>query len=165
MQSKMNNIKIFFLLAVSVLLQGCGSGGSMFKGLLPTGSYLSWNNVTLVAEDDANLNSAIAVDVVMLHDEETLGLLQNMPATKWFASRDDLLKTFPKGLSFQTAELVPGQTLQLKLDMFQQKRQVGTLVFANYLTPGEHRVRVDFLKGQVLIQLSTKSFTVVTSNP
>ena len=137
----------------------------MFKGLLPTGSYLSWNNVTLVAEDDANLNSAIAVDVVMLHDEETLGLLQNMPATKWFASRDDLLKTFPKGLSFQTAELVPGQTLQLKLDMFQQKRQVGTLVFANYLTPGEHRVRVDFLKGQVLIQLSTKSFTVVTSNP
>ena len=137
----------------------------MFKGILPEGSYLSWSSVTLVAADDANLNSALAVDVVMLHDEETLGLVQNLPAAKWFATKDDLLKTFPKGLSYQTAELVPEQTLQMKQDMFLQKRQVGTIVFANYLTPGEHRVRVDQLKGQLLIQLGTKSFTVVTANP
>ncbi len=147
------------------MLAACGSTNGMFKGILPEGSYLSWSSVTLVADDDANLNSAVAVDVVMLHDEDTLGLVQNLPAAKWFATKDDLLKTFPKGLSYQTAELVPEQTLQIKQEMFLQKRQVATIVFANYLTPGEHRVRVDQLKGQLLIQLGTKTFTVVTTNP
>ncbi len=158
------NYKYLLMSVVFFVLTGCGSSGSTFKGVVPAGSYLAWNSVTVAADVDANLNSAIAVDVVMLHDEETLGLVQNMSAAKWFATRDDLLKTFPKSLSFQTAELVPGQTLQLKQDMFLQKRQVGTIVFANYLTPGEHRMRVDPLQGQLLIQLLTKTFTVVTTN-
>lgn len=159
------NYKKFFILGVFLFLFGCGSSGSVFKGVVPVGSYLSWSSVTVAADADANLNSAIAVDVVMLHDEEILGLVQNLPAAKWFATRDDLVKTFPKSLSFQTVEMVPGQTLQLKQDMFLQKRQVGTMVFANYLTPGEHRMRVDPLLGQVLIQLATKTFTVVTAAP
>ena len=119
----------------------------------------------MVADADANLNSAVAVDVVMLHDDETLGLVQNLPAAKWFATRDDLYKTFPNGFSFQSAEVVPGQTLQIKQDIFLQKRQVATIVFANYLSPGEHRVRVDQLKGHVLLKLSTKTLSVVTTNP
>jgi type VI secretion system protein len=101
---------------------------------------------------------------VMLHDEETLGLVQNLSAAKWFAAREDLFKTFPQGLSYQSVELVPGQTLPLPQNMFLQKRQVATLVFANYLTPGEHRVRVDQLQGQLVIQLGTKTFTVATAN-
>ena len=165
MQFQMNHLKLLLILMIASMLAACGSTNGMLKGILPAGSYLSWSSLTLVSDEDANSNSAIAVDVVMLHDEESLGLLQNLPASKWFATRDDLLKTFPKGLSFQTVELAPGQTLQMKQDMFLQKRQVGTLVFANYLTPGEHRVRVDQLKGQLMIQLSTKSFTVMTVQP
>lgn len=165
MQFKMKYIKQFILLAASCLLAACGSTSGLFKGILPEGTHLSWSSVTLSAEDDANLNSALAVDVVMLHDDEALGLVQNLSASKWFATRDDLFKTFPKGFTFQSAEVVPGQTLQMKQDIFQQKRQTATIVFANYLTPGEHRVRVDQLKGQILIQLGAQTLTVVTANP
>jgi type VI secretion system protein len=161
----MKYIKKLIVLGFSCLLAACGSTNGMFKGILPEGTHLSWSSVTLSAEEDVNLNSPVAVDVVMLHDEETLGLVQNLPASKWFATRDDLLKTFPKGFTFQSVEVVPGQTLQMKQDIFQQKRQTATIVFANYLTPGEHRVRVDQLKGQILIQLGAKTLTVVTVNP
>ena len=161
----MKCIKIFILTSLLGLLSACGSTSSVFKGVLPQGQHLSWDSVTLAADADANLNSAVAVDLVMLHDDETLGLVQNLPAAKWFATRDDLFKTFPKGLTFQSVEVVPGQTLQIKQDIFLQKRQTATLVFANYLTPGEHRVRVDQLKGHVLLQLGSKTLTVVTTNP
>jgi type VI secretion system protein len=160
----MKKYQIVFVVALSLLLAACSSPKRMFNALVPTGNYLAWSSVTLVAQEDANLNSALAVDVVMLHDEETLGLVQSLSAAKWFATRDDLLKTFPLGLSVQSVELVPGQTLPLHNAMFEQKRQVATLVFSNFLTPGEHRMRVDPLQGQLLVQLNHRDFTVTTAN-
>lgn len=160
----MKKYQIVFVLMLSLMLTACSSPKRLFNALVPTGSYLSWSGVTLVAQEDANLNSALAVDVVMLHDEETLGLVQNLSAAKWFATRDDLLKTFPLGLSVQSVELVPGQTLPLQNAMFAKKRQVATLVFANFLTPGEHRMRVDPMRGQLLVQLNHRDFTVSTVN-
>lgn len=160
----MKKFQLVFIVLLALLFAGCSSPKRLFNALVPTGNYLSWSSVTLVADEDANLNSALAVDVVMLHDEETLGLVQNLPATKWFATREDLHKTFPQGLSYQSVELVPGQTLPLDQTMFAQKRQVATLVFANFLTPGEHRMRVDQLQGQLLVQLNNRAFTVTTVN-
>ena len=160
----MKKFQIVFVVVFSLLLAACSSPKRLFNALVPTGNYLTWSSVTLVAQEDANLNSALAVDVVMLHDEETLGLVQNLSAAKWFATRDDLLKTFPQSLSIQSVELVPGQTLPLQNTMFAQKRQVATLIFANFLTPGEHRMRVDSLQGQLLVQLNNRAFTVTTVN-
>jgi type VI secretion system protein len=156
----MKNTKFLLFIVLSLLLAGCAGSKRLLGAMVPTGDYLLWSSVTLVADEATNLNSALAVDVVMLHDEETLGLVQNMSAAKWFAAREDLAKTFPQGMSYQSAELVPGQTLPIKQEMFLQKRQVATFVFANYLTPGEHRVRVDQLQGQLVVQLANKAFSV-----
>ena len=38
------------------------------------------------------------------------------------------------------------------------------MIFADYLTPGEHRVRVDQLQGEMLVQLGARAFTVTAQS-
>ena len=90
-------------------LAGCALPGFLtFKG-----TKLGWSEVTLSAAPGANQNSPIAVDVVLVFEDDMLERLVELPATKWFGVRADLRKTFPKSLSYRTWELVPGQTIQL----------------------------------------------------
>ncbi|MDO9360749.1 MAG: hypothetical protein Q7T70_17385 [Polaromonas sp.] len=124
------------------------------------GNRLDWKGMTVIAADGANLNTPVALDVVMLRDDATLGMVSALSASKWFSSRVDLSKTFPEGLSYQSMEIVPGQTLKLPASTFGASRLVGVILFADYLTPGEHRVRVDQMQGDILVQLGARSFSV-----
>jgi type VI secretion system protein len=90
------------------LLSGCA-----WLGL--SGEKAKWSEVTLSASDDANDNSPVAVDIVMVSDAAMLARVAEMPASKWFAGRDDLVHTFPKDLRFQSWEIVPGQRMVVQL--------------------------------------------------
>jgi hypothetical protein len=48
---------------------------------------------------------------------------------------------------------------------FSASRQIGVFIFADYLTAGEHRVRADQLKGDILVQLGSRSFSVTALQP
>lgn len=146
-------------------LSACSILSGISGYFLPKGGRLDWTGLTLIASKDANLNSALAVDLVLLRDEATMAAVAAMSAQKWFASRTDLLKTFPDGLRYVSMELAPGQTLQLEPNKFGAQRLVGAFVFADYLTPGEHRMRVDQLEGSVVVYLEPKSFLVKTALP
>jgi type VI secretion system protein len=124
------------------------------------GSRLDWNGMTVIAAEGANLNTPVALDVVLLRDDASLGMVSALSASKWFSSRADLAKTFPEGLSYRSMEVVPGQTLKLPASAFGGSRLVGVMVFADYLTPGEHRMRVDQLQGDILVQLGARNFSV-----
>lgn len=159
--------KYFSLIALSVLLSGCGVFDYVVektKGtveyVFPAGSKLAWDSFSIAAAADANLNSPIAVDVVFLKDEASFNLVAALAADKWFITRVDLQKTFPKSLSYRSFELVPGQTLLMPESEFSSIRTAAVVLFANYLTPGEHRMRADQLKGDVLVQLGPQTFTL-----
>ncbi|MFI5447673.1 hypothetical protein [Polaromonas sp. UC242_47] len=156
-------MKFLKICAVGLMLGGlsaCSSMGSVANFFMAKGNRLDWNGMTVIAADGANLNTPVALDVVLLRDDATLGMASALSASKWFSSRADLGKTFPEGLSYQSMEIAPGQTLKLPASTFGASRLVGVILFADYLTPGEHRVRVDQMQGDILVQLGARSFSV-----
>lgn len=142
-----------------VQLAGCALPGFLtFKG-----TKLGWSDVTLSAAPGANQNSPIAVDVVLVHEDDMLKRLAELPAAKWFEVRTDLRKTFPKSLSYRTWELVPGQTIPVAGESFGSPRVVGVLIYADYATPGAHRLRVETLKGAIVVRFDNQNFDVSTA--
>jgi type VI secretion system protein len=151
------------MLASCSSTSGAANGFSSF--FLPKGSRLDWNRFTLVATDAANLNTALAVDLVLVQDDALLATLLAMPSSKWFAARADMAKTFPEQLRYLSVEMAPGQIMALPRDKIGHERLVGALVFADYQTPGEHRLRVDPLQGDIVIQLDARSLAVAGPKP
>jgi type VI secretion system protein len=127
------------------------------------GEKASWSQMTLTASDDINNDSPVAVDVVLVSDDAMLARLADLPASKWFAGRADLANTFPKSLRYRSWEIVPGQRLEVPGDMFAGPRVAGAFVFANYQTPGAHRVRIEQFRDRLVVQLDNNAFSVSTA--
>lgn len=147
----------FTTLLIALQLMGC-SMPKLPNILRFEGNKLDWSAVTLSASSNANKNSAIAVDVVLVLDTGMAQRVQEMTADKWFSERVDLQKTFPEGLRYFAWELVPGQVLRVPRSSLERPRVVAAYVFANYLSPGVNRQRIDVLKGELVIKLEEKKF-------
>jgi type VI secretion system protein len=159
-RAKAHWLRLFFAGLIFASLAACSTIASVAKAVIPTGNRLDWSGVTVIAAPDANLNTPVALDIVQVRDEATLALVSGLPAAKWFASRADLIKTFPEGLGIKSLEVTPGMTVKLGAGDFAPSRQVGVFIFADYLTAGEHRARADQLKGDILVRLGSRSFSV-----
>jgi len=103
---------------------------------------LSVSAVTLYAQPDANQNSAIAVDVVLVYDNELLGSISKMPASSYFTASNQLRLDNPSLLDVWRWELVPGQVVSNFPISSDKGSAYGGIVFANYLTPGDHRIKI-----------------------
>ena len=123
----------YFLVFAAIALVSCSSEP------LPE---LSIDKVSIYTEPDANQNSAIAVDLVIIYDLELVKMLGQMSAAKYFASSSQLLLDNPTLLDIWHWELVPGQIVQDFTPPQEQGDAFAAYVFANYLTPGDHRVKV-----------------------
>ncbi|SOE91659.1 type VI secretion system protein [Burkholderia sp. D7] len=145
--------RLLMAIGCACVLASCGMLGL-------SGEKASWSQVTFVASDDMNNNSPLAVDVVLVSDDAMLARLAELPASKWFAGRADLLSTFPKSLRYRGWELVPGQRVDLPDDAFTGPRVVAAFVFANYPDPGAHRVRIQKFSGHLVVQLDSNNFSV-----
>ena len=143
------------LLMVLALLGGCGATRALFG---PSMASPSWKSLTLRAADDANSNSAVAVDVVLVKDPAVLDSLLAMPASKWFASRAELQRTFPEALTVYPYELVPAQTIKNDKKWSDQKAWAA-LVFAGYANAGEHRERLLLNASGYVVQLNAQGFS------
>ena len=151
-------------------LGGCGTVGSVANVLAsataeafssePRPAYLDWHGLMIAADADANLNSPVALDIVFVRDLATLEKLQALPAAKWFAGRAELQRTFPDALVVRSLELVPRQTLRLSEKDLGSPRVAGVLLYADYATPGDHRVRLAALRDGALVRLGARGFTV-----
>ncbi len=111
---------------------GCGSGPS-----------IATQRITISASPRANDNSPIPLDIVVVFDTELLNALLQMPATTWFEQRDQLRRDHPAGVASESWELVPGSALRVDPLPFSVSGGVALLVFADYLSPGNHRARLD----------------------
>jgi type VI secretion system protein len=157
--------RFVFAALVVASLASCSTLSNLAKVVVPSGGRLEWDGLTVVASPDANLNTPVALDIVQVRDDAMLAVISAMPASKWFASRADMAKTFPDGLSIQSLEVPPGMTIKLGANAFAPVRQIGAFVFADYLTPGEHRAKVDQLHGDIVVRLDARSFSVSAAKP
>lgn len=145
------------LLSLLALLAGC----SMFGGPKPVKP--AWQSLAFAAADDANANSALAVDVVLVKDRGVLDTLAAMPASRWFAARADLERTYPDAIKTLGVEITPGQLIRIERQRYGDERAWAALVFANYAAPGEHRARVPLDAGACVLQLNAQDFVVTDS--
>jgi type VI secretion system protein len=142
------------LLALVVLwsLSACGLGvrtRSLFGGKL---------EVKVVIDEKANRNHPVAVNVVLAYDEKLVPTLLGFSAQDWFQKRQQLKRDFPDGLEYWEWEWVPGQAVPVqKLPLL--AKAVGAVVYADYLSPGEHRARID-PHTSIMLELRETDFTV-----
>ncbi|WP_343054334.1 hypothetical protein [Pararobbsia alpina] len=145
----------------SMVLMCCLLGACAMPSFLSfKGDKVKWTQVTLSASDDVNNNSPIAVDVVLVTDDTLLAKLAELPASKWFAARADLVNTYPDGVRYRSWEVVPGQQLTVPGETFAGPRVAGAFVFANYPAPGAHRIRIEQFGGRLALQLDNNTFSV-----
>jgi type VI secretion system protein len=146
-------LSLFFLF-LAMILVSCGIGVRT-KAVL--GDKL---NVKVDISQNANTNSPIALDVILVYDEALLKQLIKMPSREWFEKREQITRDHIKGdgLDYWAWEFVPGQNVETQILPLKPKAK-GGIVFANYFTPGEHRFRIDPFK-DFIIHLNEKLFTV-----
>jgi type VI secretion system protein len=159
---------ILMLAAIS----GCAMVGGAVKAVAssttnlfsgpPGMSLLDWKSITLVAASDVNQNSPVALDMVLVRDEATLGKLLTLSASKWFSSKEELMKTYPNTMNVRSWELVPQQVLQLGEGALGSQRVAGILLYANYLSLGEHRAQLPQTQEALLVELGARGFTLQT---
>ena len=105
----------------------------MFGGQIP---------IQVTVSPQANEESPVAVDLVVVYDEKLLGKLLEMPAATWFIQRPQILRDYADALTLEGREWVPGQEVSpLVIPYRAGARRV--LVFADYGTEGDHRAAVD----------------------
>jgi len=150
---------VFVLLAAAVL-SGCGTIDLVKNTFFPKVPKVEIGEISVLSDPAANLNTALEFEIVLVSDQDVLSKLSALSAAKWFELRDDLRKTYPGAIESMRWELVPGQDLHLASGQFKDKRALAVLVYANYLTPGEHRARIDSFHDGVNIRLLPRGFTV-----
>jgi len=116
-------------------------------------------NIQVAAQ--ANLDTPIAVDAVLVRNPQLLDTLLGLPSAKWFAEREQLRRDHPKDLSVVSYELVPGQQISDPAFAFDGQRAAGVLVFADYQTAGAHRVRLDGGPEKPLLELGDQDLQLI----
>ncbi len=114
--------------------------------------------VQIVADPDANGASATAVDVVVARDERAAETLATLPASTYFATRDQILRDNPEGVDVTGWEIAPGQSVGPDSVSFPCGVE-AVFVFASYAGPGAHRAQLPDLNG-VSLTLGARDFVV-----
>jgi type VI secretion system protein len=151
-------LPMLVFMAGGLLLAGCsllGGGPKPVKA--------DWQSLAFAAASDANANSALAVDVVLVKDKAVLETLAAMSASRYFAAKADLQRTYPDALTVLAVEITPGQSIRIERKRFGAERVWGALAFANYAAPGEHRLRLPLDANACLLQLNAQEFVVTDS--
>ena len=127
--------------------------------VFPSGEKLRWEQVTMGVGREANKNSPIAVDIVLIFNEGLVTKVSELTSSDWFKSKNYILKTFPQDLAVKSWELAPGDSLQIPSSFFGTERVFSVMAFADYFSDGEHRVRIDQLRGGVILEFGIEDFS------
>ncbi|MHA6194621.1 type VI secretion protein [Pseudomonas wadenswilerensis] len=148
---------IFFKILVVLLSVANIAGCSLF------GSKVSVDGVTLDVALRANDDSPIAVDFIAVNDVDLLAKLSGLTAKQWFATRDQYQRDFRQYLHVWGLELVPGQLIESSTFPLDGKPSVGLLAFANYQSPGVHRLRLEDQRS-IRLKFDAREMTLLDQN-
>ena len=127
--------------------------------VFPSGEKLKWEKVSIGVGPKANKNFPVAVDIVMIFEEDLVGRISELSANDWFKSKKSVTNTFPIEIELKSWELAPGDTLQIPSSFFGERRVFAVLAFADYFSEGEHRIRIDHLQGGVVLEFGVDGFS------
>jgi type VI secretion system protein len=99
---------------------------------------------------NANDNSVVPFDAVVIRDKKLLQQISQMDAAAWFSAkgRCNYRGGAKAKVEFHSWEFVPGQTFLI--DVPSPGGVKGILGFANYATPGDHRVTLKSSGSQIV---------------
>lgn len=145
------------LMGLVFVAGGCNVGArtmALFGGEL---------NVKVEITEKANRNQPLMVDLVIVNDSELLKKLMEIPASEWFAKRDQYKRDYPKRTGFESWEWewTPGQQVPDLILPIRVRAEAG-IIFARYHSEGDHRARFDPLKN-ILIEFKEESFQVTVT--
>ncbi|OJX11734.1 MAG: hypothetical protein BGO77_06460 [Caedibacter sp. 37-49] len=98
--------------------------------------------VSISLDNDANRNSATAVELLIVYKMELLKALMKINSADYFASSDQIKRDYPDLVDVYRWELTPGQAIMDYRIKPSGDEPLGVVIFADYLTPGNHRERV-----------------------
>ncbi len=100
--------------------------------------------VKVEIDANANQNSPIAVDLIVVYDDALMEQLMGMTAGEWFDKRSQIRRDYLEGAGFHSWgwEWIPGQTVPAQ-SLPLKAAAIGGVIFAKYITPGAHRSRIN----------------------
>ena len=131
---------IFSGLLIVGFLTGCSYFSNLFEYRVPL------EKVHILVDKHANDTMAVAVDLVVVCDEELDAELKKMTAAEFFEKKEDLLMSDSDRMLVWHWEVVPGQKLKnLPID-FNEFDPTSGYVFAFYRNGYPNRVKVPDVK-------------------
>lgn len=93
---------------------------------------------------DANGDSPVKLDLLVVYDKALLDKLLGLSAGDWFKAREQFRRDYPddEGYRSWSWEWIPGQTVEPQRIEFGMGARAG-LLFVGYDAPGPHRQRFD----------------------
>ena len=143
-----------FVVLMSIGLSGCG----LFEPRPQPPVYLKEVNFTL--DQDANSNSAVPVDLLIIYDPDLLKVLLELEAKDYYSIASQLKQDYPELADVLHWELTPGQVIKKYPIKLRPKPAHGALIFANYYAPGPHRIRIGKSKS-INVHFKAMDFCVV----
>lgn len=143
-----------FVLLIPIVLvaSSCGLPNrvrSMFGGQLP---------IQVSIAPDANEDSPLAVELIVVYEDKLIDKLMEKTARDWFVGREQFLRDYDDGVDSWKWEWIPGQEVR-PIEVTYGIGAKRVVLFADYLTPGEHRATIDpqrpfrLILGQAEIEL------------
>jgi type VI secretion system protein len=147
-------VYILVAFAIALAALSCGLG---IRAQAMLGAKL---DAKVVVSEKLNDDNPVAVELIIVYDEDLLDRLLKMPAKEWFEKRAQIRRDYFKDTGFESWEWewVPGQKVpdqHLPL----RPRALAGVIFADYLSPGEHRARIDPYE-DITINLGWRGFDV-----
>ena len=141
-------------ICLCAMLISCGAGvraRSLLGGKL---------NVTVNVSEKVNQNAPIAMDLLLVYNEKLRDDLLKMSAKDWFKQKDQIRRDYieGEGLDCWSWEWIPGQKIPVQKLPLKSNAKAG-IVFADYLSPGAHRIRFSPFD-DIVIRLLEKDFFV-----
>src|SRR5690606_30381858 len=121
---------------------------------------LNLESVSISLDNDANLSSATAIELIIVYKMELLKALMKINAVDYFASADQIKRDYPDMVEVYRWELTPGQAICDYKIMVNGDDPLGVVIFADYLTPGNHRERVGSTSS-IHLRLKNKDFCIL----
>jgi type VI secretion system protein len=118
----------------------------------------------VILSADANADSVVPFDVVVVQNKTLLKTVSQMDAATWFGLKGRCnYRGGPKAkIQFYSWEFVPGQAFRIDLPVTADT--IAVLGFANYSTPGAHRV--DFVtSGSQFVDMGEDGVHVLKTVP
>ena len=143
-------------LALIAAIAGCGHARKVVNRVAPPKPI----NLNVGIAPAVNGNSPIALDLVLIKDDNFWKTAPGMAAKDWFEKKKELQRRYGSKLQVYSWEWVPCQPI-VAIRVTVPRGLSGAMVFVNYLTPGTHSAPVP-LGGRVIIALRQDDFAMET---